>query len=338
MKPPTSIRRILPATALLLAAGCGPSVPAASPAAQPGAPRPAAQQVVRDGVRMWYRVAGNGRSGAPPVVFLHGGPGQGSAHFEVLAGPHVEPRVRTVYFDQRGSGRSDRPAGNDYAIATLVEDVEALRAALGVPRIVPMGHSFGGLLALEYAARYPERTAGVVFVAGVWDVPLQCRLRMRTLQQLRPEAYERARADTLAPDGTRRSGCSVEGRGFRSGQEREAYNVQAMYRDPTMAARLDSVGAAHGTRNTGEMGRALFGSGELMSYRLGDPARVAVPVLVVAGRHDGAARPEGLRELARVLPNARYLEYEGSGHFVYLDEPERFARDLARLVSSLTPR
>ena len=53
-----------------------------------------------------------------------------------------------------------------------------------------------------------------------------------------------------------------------------------------------------------------------------------MPVLVVAGRHDGAARPEGLRELAGRLPNARFVEYEGSGHFVYLDEGDRFARDV----------
>jgi pimeloyl-ACP methyl ester carboxylesterase len=55
-------------------------------------------------------------------------------------------------------------------------------------------------------------------------------------------------------------------------------------------------------------------------------------VLVIAGRHDGTARPEGLRELADRLPAATYIVYDDSGHFVYLDEPERFARDVAEFL------
>ena len=75
------------------------------------------------------------------------------------------------------------------------------------------------------------------------------------------------------------------------------------------------------------MGGALFRGG-LLNYRFTMPERLTMPVLVIAGRHDGTARPEGLRELARRLPNARFVAYERSGHFVYLDEPERFARDV----------
>ena len=63
-------------------------------------------------------------------------------------------------------------------------------------------------------------------------------------------------------------------------------------------------------------------------------AVLALPVLVIAGRHDGAARPEGLRELASRLPDARFVEYERSGHFVYLDEPDRFAREVSAFILS----
>jgi pimeloyl-ACP methyl ester carboxylesterase len=59
-----------------------------------------------------------------------------------------------------------------------------------------------------------------------------------------------------------------------------------------------------------------------------------MPVLVIAGRHDGGAASEGLRDLTHLLPNARFLEYEHSGHFVYLDEPERFARDVTAFLTS----
>lgn len=296
----------------------------------PAALRAGPHEVTLNGARQFYRVGGTARPGVPPVVFLHGGPGQGSQHFDALAGPYLEPQLRMVYYDQRGSGKSERPASGDYAVATLVEDVEALRRTLGVPRVALVGHSFGALLALEYAAKYPENVSHLVFVSGLWDADLQCRLRAQRLAQLRPEAYARVAGDTIASDGTRRSPCHVEFQALR-GAEREAYNTEMMFPNPTVSARIDSVNAAHGVSNTGEMGRALFSNG-LMTYRFTAFDRLTMPVLVIAGRHDGAAQPAGLRELARRLPNARFVEYERSGHFVYLDEPERFARELADFV------
>jgi proline iminopeptidase len=83
-----------------------------------------------NGVRLWYRVAGNRRSSLPPLVFLHGGPGYNSYSFAALEGPRLEKDLRVVYLDQRGSGYSERPASRDYAMATLVNDVEGLRHVL----------------------------------------------------------------------------------------------------------------------------------------------------------------------------------------------------------------
>jgi proline iminopeptidase len=322
---------------LAFATGCAsggapsPSSTVAEDRLAPGL-RSGPHEVMLNGARHYYRVAGPATAGVPPVVFLHGGPGQGSAHFDALAGPFMERELRMVYFDQRGSGHSERPASNDYALTTLVEDVEALRQTLGVPKIALLGHSFGGLLALEYAATYPQNVSHLVFVSGVWDFGLQCRLRAQRFAELRPEAYARVRGDTLAPDGARRSDCDLEFRGLR-GEERERYNLEIMFPDPAINARMDSVNAARGVRNTGELSRALF-QGGLLRHRVTGLDRITMPALVIAGRFDGAARPEGLRELARQLPNARFVEYERSGHFVYLDEPDRFAREVSAFVRS----
>ncbi len=106
-----------------------------------------------------------------------------------------------------------------------------------------------------------------------------------------------------------------------------------MFPDPAVAARIDSVNAARDVRNTGELDAALLAAG-LNYYRFTAIERVTMPVLVVAGRLDGALLPAGLRELARVLPRGRYVEYERSGHFVYLDEPDRFAREVSDFILS----
>lgn len=311
------------------------AAPAPRPEVAPSeAPSPALvagpHEATLNGTRHYYRVGGSAPAGTPPVVFLHGGPGQGSAHFDALVGPFMERDLRVVYFDQRGSGGSQRPANGDYAVPTLVEDIEALRQHLGVPRLALIGHSFGGLLGLEYAAKYPERVSHLVFVAGVWDMAMQCRLRAQRLALLRPEAYARVRNDSLAPDGSRRSDCDHEFRALR-GAERDRYNTELMFPDPAVEARMDSVNLARGVRNTGEMSRALF-QGGFLHYRFTAHSRLTMPVLVIAGRFDGAAQPEGLRALAERLPNARFVEFERSGHFVYLDEPDRFARTVSGFI------
>ncbi|HEU4557261.1 MAG TPA: alpha/beta hydrolase [Longimicrobium sp.] len=281
-----------------------------------------------NGVRLWYRVAGRGPAGAPPVVFLHGGPGQGSVHFASLAGPAMERRVRMVYLDQRGSGLSERPTNRAYSLNLLVADIEGVREKLGVPRIVVVGHSFGAVLALEYAAHYPQRTAGVVIASGLWDAPTQTRLRCQSTVARFPEVARRIMGDSAATAG----GGACDWGGKLPGAEREAMNNALMFPDSAVRIRMDSAQAASGQRNTGVLGAALFRQG-LMRYRFAGARRLTIPVLVIAGRHDGTAVPEGLRALARELPNARFVEYENSGHFVYLDETERFARDVAAFVA-----
>ena len=300
----------------------------------PAALSPGSHNVVLNGVRFYYSVSGTASAQTPPVVFLHGGPGQGSAHFEALAGPYMERGLRMVYYDQRGSGLSERPVNRDYAIATLVDDIEALRQELGTRTIALIGHSFGAVLALEYAAKYPDNTSHVVIVAGLWDTSVQCPLRLARFAELRPDVYARVRDDTLAQDGSRRNTCDIELRARNGlGDDRRRFDRQTIFPDSGLAARLDSVNTARHVVYGVEINRAITGD-VVNRYRFTQFERVTMPVLVIAGKLDGAVLPAGLRGLAEKLPHARYVEFEKSGHFVYLDEPDRFATEVARFVQS----
>jgi len=307
--------------------------------AQTGAPAsvalaPGAHNVVLNGVRFYYRVGGAAPAGTPPVVFLHGGPGQGSEHFDALAGPVMERQLRMVYYDQRGSGLSERPVNRDYAIATLVDDIEALRQELGTPKLALIGHSFGAVLALEYAAKYPTNVSHVIIVAGLWDTSVQCPLRLERFAALRPDVYARARNDTISSDGSRRNDCDIELRARNGlGDDRRRFDLQTVFTDSSMATRLDSVNTARHVVYGWEINRAVMEAG-MNRYRFTRFDAVTAPVLVIAGKLDGAVIPEGLRPLAEKLPHARYVEFEKSGHFVYLDEPERFAREVRAFIQS----
>lgn len=284
-----------------------------------------------NGVRFWYCVAGPQRE-RTTVVFLHGGPGQGTYHLAALAGPAIERIAPIIYYDQRGSGRSGKPADGAYSMDLLVADLEELRSELDVPHMILVGHSFGGTLALEYAAKYPEHVEKIIFAAGLYSMPVQCKWRLQTLADRRPAEYAATRANSVDANGKRRNGCELEFSAFKNDSAREAYNTEAMFPDPGIAARLDSTQKSSGLRNTGELGSALFRQG-LLQYEFKSLRKLTMPVLIIAGKHDGAARPEGLREMAARLPNVTFREFPNSGHFVYLDESDRFARELILFIS-----
>jgi proline iminopeptidase len=296
---------------------------------------PGAHNVVLNGVRFYYRVGGTAPAGTPPVVFLHGGPGQGSEHFDALEGPYMQRELRMVYYDERGSGFSERPVDRDYALSTMVDDIEALRIELGVPKLALIGHSFGSVLALEYAAKYPTNVSHVIVVAGLWDTQVQCPLRLARFAELRPAAYERGRADTVRSDGTIRNQCDMELRIRNSlaAEDKQQFDLQTIFPDSSVARRLDSVTTAMKVVYGSEVSGAVLNAG-MNRYRFTQFERLTMPVLVIAGARDGAVIPAGLEPLAEKLPHARYVELENSGHFVYLDEPERFAKEVAAFLRS----
>ncbi len=112
-----------------------------------------------------------GASKGVPLLCIHGGPG--------FTGHYLEPLFElgsdrpVVCYDQAGCGRSKKrcAARKDVSIEAFVDELEALRHGLHLERMHLLGHSFGGLIAGEYALRYPERVAGIVFASVSIDIP-----------------------------------------------------------------------------------------------------------------------------------------------------------------------
>ncbi|WP_346928550.1 alpha/beta hydrolase [Clostridium sp.] len=107
---------------------------------------------MNDKVNLYVKQSGQGI----PCIFVHGGPGEGSLDFEVLGGNALEGFMNMIYFDQRGSARSEGDEETDYSIDRLVEDMEEIRMKLGISKWIVMAHSFGGIIATNYAHKYEE--------------------------------------------------------------------------------------------------------------------------------------------------------------------------------------
>jgi proline iminopeptidase len=288
-------------------------------------------QFIVNGVRLWYRIAGPSNAG-PPVIYLHGGPGYNSHSFSVIAGPRLERKLTMVYLDQRGSGRSERPWDKAYSIELLVQDVEGLRKQIGAPRVALIGHSFGGTIALEYAARYPDRVSKVVFVDGLSDGPASMANWRLRLRQERPG--EVARIVTHAPaDSCEEAKQTQLLVGKILGSDSKGFFDRLQFIDQELRKKQDKIDEQSGLENTGELSNALFSSG-LACYRFTAYSKLTMPVLIIGGRKDGAIGIEPMRRLAQSLPRATLVEYENSAHFPYVEEPDRFAADVLGFLAN----
>jgi proline iminopeptidase len=280
-----------------------------------------------DGVELWYRVAGADHG--VPVLFLHGGPGEGSQAMQALGGPALEKRVRMIYLDQRGSGQSERPKESRYySLALLESDIDVVRQALGVEKIVLLAHSAGTPIALDYAADHPERVAGLILTGAVPDLPAAVDNLCDRVRQVHPELYAKAVVD--AEPGRKCNPFSA----FPDTQ-RQAFFDDNMFPNALVRERVNWLDHIPGIANSGEMGGALSNQG-FFDYRFTRPDRITMPLLFIAGGRDFQTALAPQRALLAKIRDGRLIVYPNAGHFMFADEPERFATDIAAFVDRVS--
>lgn len=118
--------------------------------------------ITSDGVKLYIKVKGTGT----PCLYVHGGPGAGSYWLEAFFGDYLEQHFQMIYLDQRGVSRSSSPKDGNYALDRMLLDFEEVREVLGIKEWLTMGHSFGAILQMAYAERYPEVTKGMLMING----------------------------------------------------------------------------------------------------------------------------------------------------------------------------
>ncbi|KAB0680111.1 prolyl aminopeptidase [Aureimonas leprariae] len=275
---------------------------------------------VGDGHELYWELCGDPRG--RPAVFLHGGPGSGSApHHRRLFDPK---RYNVLLFDQRGAGRST-PLGGLQANTTehLVADIERLREMVGAERWLVFGGSWGATLALAYAETYPERVDALV-LRGVF-----------TGRRTEIDWFYRGGANLMFPDHWA-DFLQPLGEADR-GDPVAAYN--RLLADPDPAIRQRAAAAWSGwerrlvTLRGGPAGRvgtagpttaafaaienhyvhnALFlAEGQLLA----NAGRLAgIPGTIVQGRWDVVTPAATSHALAKAWPEADYRVVESAGH------------------------
>jgi len=262
------------------------------------------------------RAYANG-SGTETLLLLNGGPGLCSQHLRAPHLPLVERGFRVVIHDQLDTGASDHPGNPSlWTIERYVEEVEAVREALGLGRVHLLGHSWGGWLAIEYALTHPDVLQSLVLADTCGDIPHLVQEAGRLKQALGEET-----AAMMA-------GCEAAGQFddptyLEAVAELDRRHVFTLEQRPAPSQRsAESFNLALYNHMQGPNEYVFTGNLKTWS-RIDELARLSVPTLVIGGRHD-VMTPACTARLADALPNAQYAMFENSSHVPHYEENEAY--------------
>ncbi len=283
------------------------------------------------GTRIYFDIEGSGlvpdgpvMREHPPAMVIHGGPGGDHTGFKPAFTP-LAAKLQLIYFDHRGQGRSDAADPATYTLDENVEDMEALRRHLGLGPIVSIGTSYGGMVAMAHAARYPAAVSHLILIVTAAHGGFVTRAEQIVAERGTPE---------------QRAACARLWAGaFRSAAEmREFYAVMG----PLYARRYDPAATlATGTRArhaSEPLNRAFGPDGFLRRFDLRpELARITAPTLILGGRHDWICAPEFSEEIHRLIPGSDLRIFAESSHSIRVDEPEAMRDAIAGFLVYKAP-
>lgn len=285
-----------------------------------------------NGVEHWCRVAGSIHQ-TVPLLILHGGPGGNVYNFERTIGPLLEAFATVLYFEQRGCGRSAAPVTPDaYSWPLLISDLERLLQELHLFQVIPLGFSFGGELALEFALAHPERVTRLIVQAP--GVAMPGRTTATQLYGFEQVTFGMVRSrihEILAgPESAEQKLAQVWGMA-------EPEDVDRFLFHQAHTARLNrQMWRESGLVNTGLMAKGLQATDGRLPL-IDRVKHLNAETLVLVGLYDRNSGVDANRDLSMRIPRARLVVFDESAHFPDMEEPRRYAGEVKAFVQSAEP-
>lgn len=274
-----------------------------------------------EGGKVWYRINGEGEN--TPLLILHGGPGSSSLGQEPLKVLGDERRI--VFYDQLGSGRSDRITDTTLMrVDRYIEEVEELRKALDLEKVYLYGQSWGTALSLEYYLKYPEHVEGIIFSSPYFSTKRWIKDANELVETL-PDSIQKIIRE------------NEKNKTFSNQEYKDAVDLfysKFLRRKERPQALKDTAKKYFGTNVYEYMwGPSEFtATGTLLNYdRIDKLPEIKVPVLFLTGEYD-EARPSTVKYYQSLVPNARYKEISNSGHATLNDNPEEALKALEEFL------
>ncbi|HSL42361.1 MAG TPA: alpha/beta hydrolase [Anaerolineales bacterium] len=282
---------------------------------------PGEYDVTLNGVQIHYTVRGSG-----PVLIAHsGGPGMDARAWDEFAG--IDDFVTLVVMHPRGSGLSSPAEGDAYLLSDYAADLQALRLHLGVDQPIVMGWSHGGMVAMQFAITYPDALSKLIlfdtsayFGEFLGDIE-------GAVQAFKNERWFKKSFAALKAEWAGN---------YQTDEDMSRLWVEEM---KFYFKKFDKKAKAYHERTQDLTIRIAplktFNDKEAGTMDLRPQLKnISVPTLVIVGRHDFITNVAMAEEMVKHIPSARLEIFEDSGHYAFIEEPEKFYRVIKEFVES----
>jgi len=264
-------------------------------------------KIKANGIMMNYELTGDGRC----LTLIHGAGDNSGVWYKQV--PILSPHFQVLTYDIRGYGLTEFPEGN-VSTQLWVEDLHALLKELSIPRTFLLGTSRGGLIALNFALTYPEKTMALILsnssaAASLRKFPVS---ELQTRNQASIKAIEErgmaAVADRLIP---------------------MMFAPDFPEKDPATVARYKSIVMNNAPRKVIRVLQRTVPS------EPPDLKRISCPVLIIGGLYDAEISPQGYEAIGVGIPNSKLVMFP-AGHLAALEMPEEHAGAVIDFLSTVS--
>ncbi|MFZ0455899.1 MAG: proline iminopeptidase-family hydrolase [Ignavibacteriaceae bacterium] len=276
-----------------------------------------------NGVMIYYEEFGNGK----PLMIVHGGPGATHDYFL----PYLLPLAmhnRLIFIDERGSGKSQKlEDSTQYTVENMVEDVEAVRAALGLGKMSLLGHSYGGVLAQAYALKYQKNLTHLILCSTFPSTSQMNEVFVKIKEKMSPDLRERI--NKMEKEGLFGHGLPYEQNRYTNDYMIAAWGegyfpyIYQKHPDPDYDPTSGGLAWTLYREMWGSHGEYII-DGNLKSVEYVDRLHtIKVPTLINCGDHD-ECDPSLSKEMHEKIPGSKLVIFPQSGHMTFVDQPDMF--------------
>ena len=281
---------------------------------------------------VWTKKLGNNPK--MKLLLLNGGPGATHEYFECMESFLPAEGIELIYYDQLGCGNSDNPKDTTmWSLPRYVEEVEQVRQALKLDtsNFYLLGHSWGGILALEYALKYQQHLKGLVISNMMASCPDYGKYANDVLsKQFDPKVLARIRA--------------IEAKGDFEKPEYMQLLMPNFYAKHICRFPVDkwpepvnrSLGKINRSLYVTMQGPSEFGiSGKLLKWdRKADLPKLSVPALSIGGQYD-TMDPKHMQWMATQFQNGSYLYCANGSHMSMYDDQKTYMAGLIKFIKGV---
>lgn len=285
------------------------------------------------GKKLYVETHGNPKN--KPVLYLHGGPGESCYDFSFHQAERLKDSLYVVMIDQRGVCRSEVITEEEpFGLSDLIEDCEELRKVLQIEQWSVIGHSFGGYLALLYAATYPNSIEKIIFEGPTFDFALTSRALLQKTGNLLKKYGKAAAEECLAYSSSNASSKGLLEAYIRLSNEleekrMEIYNYKEDETDDSIYS--DEEWEVFSNRSRVHFDR-LKSEGTFHTSLLSKIKEVKKPMLLIVGKYDVVTCEKQIETFNKDAQNGKYIIFEESGHTPHYEEADRFAETVIHFL------